>query len=140
MSEEARSALLVGWGFVGLGLVLVFIGLLLFRRTKAFLMTAQTVGGTVVRIDQSEDSEDGTSYAPVIQYTTPDGQTHEFTPGVSTGSPRHTPGQAIQVRYDPQNPSKARVSTGFYLWFAPVLMTALGAVFGIVGAVLLFIV
>lgn len=138
MDDEQLNQI-IGVVFAVLSMLFVAFGVRSFIKRRAFLRISKAVDGTVVRIEEHTDSEEGTSYTPIVQFTTSDGEVHEIEPDISTGSPRHRVGQRLLVRYDPQQPEKARITTSFYNWFAPLLMLAIAALCGGLGLVFLLI-
>lgn len=135
MGDEQLNQI-IGVVFAVLSMLFIAFGVRSFIRRRAFLRISTAIDGTVVRIEEHTDSE-GTSYAPIVQFRTSDGEVHEIEPDIATGSPRHRVGQRLPVRYDPQQPEKARITTSFYNWFAPLLLWALAALCGGLGLLFL---
>jgi len=133
MSEAAT----VGLFFVPTAAILLGVAIFFFVRTRRFLARAIDTQGTVIGLVASRGSEGATTYKPVVQFTTPEGGTFQFTDSVGSSPPGFDVGEAAPVKYDPQNPQRARIGTGFRLWFLVVLLGGLGLIFGIVGAALL---
>jgi hypothetical protein len=128
----------------GIGLVLVFVGLLwlviIIRRHPHLLRIA----GTVVSVEEKYDRADDTvTFFPVITYTTPEGKQVRFRS--STGSshkvlrlsgPNVSPwrgGQSIEVFHDPGGEQEPCIASLWRLYAWPA-----GFLFG--GILLLMIV
>jgi hypothetical protein len=133
MSEAAT----VGLIFVPTAAVLLGLAIFFFVRTRRFLARAIDTHGTVVELVASRSSEGGTTYKPVVQFTTPEGGTFQFTDSMSSNPPGFDVGEAAPVKYDPKNPQRARIGTGFRLWFLVALFGGLGLIFAVVGLALL---
>jgi hypothetical protein len=72
--------------------------------------------------------------APVVEFRTDDGRSVRARDPVGTNPPRFRPGDEVQVRYDPADPS--RIVVGGSLWIA-VLHFAIGIVLLLVAAAIL---
>lgn len=129
MSESATT----GLAFLGVGVLCGAIAVFFLVRTRRFLAGAVDAQGTVISMVASSGSEGGTVYSPVVQFRAQDGQTVTFTDSVASSPPSHQAGDVITVKYSPGDPQSARIGTGFRLWFVPVLLGGLGAIFLAVG-------
>lgn len=118
------------------GAVLLFAGLVVFVRTRRFLATAAVTQGTVVGYQQRRSSKGRVTYRPMVRFTTATGSVEEFTDSVSYSAPPHQEGAAVPVRYDANNPGKARLDSGFRLWLLPALLSGIGLAFLVIGVVL----
>jgi hypothetical protein len=124
--------------FGGIGAVSLIVGILLYMSRKRFLRDAISVQGTVTGNVARSSGEGGTTYSPVIQFTTMEGQALTFTESVGTSPPRHQPGASVKVLYPPGNPQAARMAGWFGLWFLPTFALLFGL--GFFGAgVLVFL-
>jgi hypothetical protein len=121
------------------GALLFVIGVFLFIRTRAFVSSSQEVKGTVIRMLSSSGSEGGTVYAPVFKFTTIQGQVIEVEEKVYSNPPGFSVGEVVDMLYDPKNPGNARARKWSSLYFVPLLLTGMGAVFGGIGVVLLVV-
>ena len=131
------TQLIMGVVFGLAGFLLLGIGVFTFIRTRRFVSSSQEVKGTVIRIISSAGSEGGTVYAPVFRFTTIQGQTIEVEEKVYSSSAGFSVGEVVDLLYDPQNPTKARAKKWFNLYFVPMLLGGMGAVFGCSGVVML---
>jgi len=119
--------------FGSVGFILAALAIFFWLRTRAFLDTAQKAQGTVIRMVYSSDSDGGGGYSPVYTFRTIGGQVIEVTDRMSSNPPQFKEGQIIDVLYDPENPSRARINKWFNLYFVPLLLGFLGLIFGGVG-------
>lgn len=128
--------LIIGIVFPLLGLLLVVIAVFILMRTRSFIGSSQEVKGKVVR-NVYRSSSDGGGYAPVFGFTTIDGRYVEVEDKLESNPPQFREGEVLDILYDPQNPSRARVKKWMNLYFTPLLLGGMGVVFGGVGVVLL---
>jgi hypothetical protein len=133
------TELIIGIVFGLVGGLLFVIGIFLFIRTRAFVSSSREVKGTVIRMLSTSGSEGGTVYAPVFKFTTIQGQAMEVEEKVYSNPPGFSVGEVVDILYDPQNPGKARAKKWFSLYFTPVLLSGMGAVFGGIGVVVLVV-
>lgn len=112
----------------------ILIGLALFFlfRTRSFIGKARETKGTITDMVYSSDSEGG-GYTPVFRFRTLEGQEIEIRGSLRTNPPQFKVGQTIDVLYEPENPSGARIKKWLNLYFVPLLLGFLGVVFGCVG-------
>ncbi len=128
--------LIIGIVFPLVGLLLVVIAVFILMRTRSFIGSSQEVKGKVVR-NVYRSSSDGGGYAPVFGFTTIDGRYIEVEDKLESNPPQFREGEVLDILYDPQNPSRARVKKWMNLYFTPLLLGGMGVVFGGVGVVLL---
>ena len=94
-------------------LIFMLIGLLFFAIGSGLTMRQRTLEqqgieahGTVVDLHENYDS-DGSTYAPVVQFRTHDGQAIEFVSSYSSSPPAYDVGESVTVVYPSENPTKA---------------------------------
>lgn len=133
------TELIIGIVFGLVGGLLFVIGVFLFIRTRAFISSSQEVKGTVIRMLSSSGSEGGTVYAPVFKFTTIQGQVMEVEEKVYSSPPGFSVGEVVDILYDPQNPGNARAKKWSSLYFVPLLLSGMGAIFGGIGLVSLVV-
>lgn len=107
-------------------LCFVAAGVLLYREVQ-FLNKAESVTGTVKTFRISEDVESGgTSYCPLIEYTTQRGETFLFNTLICSSPAPYEAGEQVTVFYDPQDPEHRQVDSfwGKYIW--PFVAVAFG--------------
>jgi hypothetical protein len=133
------TELIIGIVFGLVGGLLFVIGVFILIRTRAFISSSQETKGTVIRMLSSSGSEGGTVYAPVFRFTTIQGQAMEVEEKVYSNPPGFSVGEVVDILYDPQNPGNARAKKWSSLYFVPLLLSGMGAVFGGIGLVLLVV-
>ncbi len=118
------------WFFLN-ALVLIFLGIggWYGYRSWTLVQSGGTVTGTVVDIDESTD-DDGTSYAPVVEYTVA-GERYRMT-GTYTNPSPYDLGDKVNLRYDRADPAIARLDSFTDLWLLPAIFIPLGLLFGLI--------
>lgn len=97
---------------------------LTFGVSARYLASGEKTVGYVVEV-----IDDGSSYTPLIQYNTTSGETRYYH-GLGSGSPAYRLGESVAVRYLPDQPWNAVISSSFHeMWLAPVLAGGIGALF-----------
>ena len=129
-------------GLTGLILLVIACPLLAVAAALYYFVDLGTqdwvlVNGTVtdMRSSESYDSESGTyhtTYCPSVRYATTAGETLEVDLNECSSPPAYSTGQAVEIYYNPQNPSQTVLKGG--------VMQLVGNVFagvlGILGALL----
>jgi len=130
MSDMTIVGLVMGF----IGSILTVLAFLFLLRTRLFISKSQQVKATVTQMVYTSDS-DGGGYSPVFRFMTVQGQEVEVTESLITNPPQFKVGQIIDVLYDPDKPSRARIKKGLNLYFVPALLGFLGLLFGGIGVV-----
>lgn len=111
--------------FAFAAIVLIVGATLMFLRRWSVAVHGVTAFGKVVAFESREDDE-SIHYLPVIVFTDRQGRSHRFT-SVAGGADRHPPvGSSVLVRYLPDNPEQAFISSFLHMWAAPLALLALG--------------
>lgn len=126
----------VGLLFLVLGLGLSAGAFVAFARTRTFLATAYTTTGRVCALEPYQDADGDTLYRPVLRFRTHAGEETEFRSTVGTSVPRFEVGQRLDVLYNPEEPSDARIQNFMQLWLPTLILGTLGGIFVLVGALL----
>jgi hypothetical protein len=101
-----------------------------FRITK-FLQRCTETRGEVIRLERTRGSGGFASYdyAPVFCFQTASGESITVTSDVASSPPGFAEGQSVRVRYDPTNPSDAKIHTFLQTWGDFVIPAAVGVIF-----------
>ena len=91
--------------------------------------------GVVVDLQENYDS-DGSTYAPVVQFSAKNGQSVEFVSSYSSSPPAYDVGETITVVYPPDNPNDAIIKGDGQLLH--IIFMILGGIVGTVGFYLVF--
>jgi hypothetical protein len=127
----------IGWGtylFAGIGLAMLVGAAVLVLNTRKFIATAARGPGKVVELREVRDTDDGSiTYKPVVTFTSPGGTSVTFESSFSSRPPAYSVGETVDVLFAPDDPSDARINGFGSLWFGPLILSILGAVFAAVG-------
>jgi Protein of unknown function (DUF3592) len=120
---------------VGAGTFLLGAAIASMTTIPLMIRGRSTVGvvRSFVRVESGESDVPPASY-PVIQFHTPDGKAHDFQSNL--GSSQGI-GQQVEVLYDPEAPSRARVNSFRALWLGPALSGGVGLL--LLGALVAFL-
>ncbi|WP_281232747.1 DUF3592 domain-containing protein [Flavobacterium gelatinilyticum] len=127
---------IIKYVFTAIGLALLAGALYLYLDKKDFLKNAETVQGTVVELI-SKRSDNSITYAPVISFTTKEGNKIEFTSSVSSNPSSYNVGESVEVLYDPKAPNKANINGFSSLWIGPLILGILGVIFFLIGFIII---
>lgn len=128
-----KALSIIKYVFGLLGIAMLVGTFFLYRSTEAFLATSMKAEGSVVALVTSR-SNDSTTYRPVVQFTTQDGQAVEFTSSSGSNPPSYNKGERVEVLYSPTAPQEAKINGFFSLWGGAVILGILGGVFFLIGA------
>jgi hypothetical protein len=118
--------------FLGVGVLIFVVGAVIGVFAYRFIAGSEEADGTVIDLKESYDSQDDTTvYYPIVRFTTAEGRTVEFESNVSSS---HDVGDRVEVLYDPDDPTDARLSGFFNLWFGSLAFGAVGIGFVAIGA------
>jgi Protein of unknown function (DUF3592) len=79
-----------------------------------------------------------TYYAPVVEFRAESGALVTYHCDTYISPNRHSIGMRLDVRYDPANPARAQLTNPVLVWLWPGVISIIGAVFFVLGAVLCF--
>ena len=117
-----------------MGLFLILGGKSSYNSTSDFIDNSLLEKGQVINLLEQE-SEDSTTYAPVIRYSDFDGENHEFVSSSSSNPPAYEIGESVEVLYLKSNPETAEIKSFFSLWGAATIMLIMGIGFFSLGFV-----
>jgi len=86
-----------------IGAALIVVGALLAFREHTFLQKAQISSGKVTGLVVRTQNRRRTSYSPRVEFTTPDGSTHEFVSNYSSNPAPYNVGDTVPVAYGAQS-------------------------------------
>jgi hypothetical protein len=73
------------------------------------------------------------SLAPVVAFTTANGEPVQFTSTLASTPPRFSIGQQVAIAYDPVNPSQATIDGFWDAWFFSLVTAGAGLFFFLLG-------
>ena len=115
--------------FLAVGVVILIVGAVIFVRTVRFVAGAEQATGTVVDLSGETDSEGTVIFYPVVLFMTAEGETIEFVSSSGSSPPSESPGDQVEVLYDPDDPYDAKLSGIFHVWLPPAVSAILGPCF-----------
>lgn len=117
--------------FIGVSITLAGAYLLVER--QSFLRQAYLATGTVTGFDTYNSRSDGKTkrmYQARVEFMTEDDHAYQFVDRVSSSSPLYDMGESVNVRYLPDDPQQAMISSGgLFDWAMPLAVTGLGVAF-----------
>ncbi|HAZ12851.1 MAG: hypothetical protein A2X86_21810 [Bdellovibrionales bacterium GWA2_49_15] len=123
----------VGFALVCIGLGCSYFSFNWYQKRQAFLTTAQSAPGKVVRMETSSGSK-GKTYFPVVQYRHPaSAGPVEFRHSIGSSPPSYDLGEGVQVLYDQKNPMEAMIDQGMMNRGFPMLCMILSALVTFLG-------
>jgi len=118
--------------FVIVGVVLFATGGALYLYRVALVRDGVRTDGTISGFERvgpgPENQLSDTILVPVVTFTSETGETISFQGSMSEPIwSDYQSGATVSVVYDPDNPAAARIDTCAELWFAPILLSIVGA-------------
>lgn len=95
--------------FTTFGLLFFTIGARLTFRQHKLEKQGQEAQGIVVSLRENHES-DGSTYTPVVQFTTSNGKTTQFESSYSSNPPAYDIGETVRVVYPPDDPTHAIIN------------------------------
>ncbi len=77
----------------------------------------------------------GSTYKPVVRFTTPEGENVTVQSFSSSNPPRYEPGDGVTIIYPPGHPEKANIDSFLDLWMPTILVSLIGVGFFIIAIV-----
>lgn len=128
---------LIGTVFLAFGLVFAGIGGWFFIDNAGLVASGSRAQGTVVSLDSRYDSDSGTTYRPIVEFTDASGTGHRFTGSVGSSPAAYSRGESVEVIYDPALPGQAIINSFTERLLFPLAFGGFGLLFaGIGGGIL----
>ena len=122
------------WIFAVAGLAMLAFGVLSIPFTiMGFVDRSATTEGTVVGVN-SKFAGEGNLYLPTVRFVTEDGRSIVFTSNTGEDVWTDRIGESVTVRYDPADPTNARIDSFFQLWGGSIIPIVIGGGFIIFGS------
>ena len=134
--QRLLSKQLIGpLAFFLFGLLFFAIGSGLTYRQRTLEKQGLEAQGVVVALQENSDS-DGSTYAPVVQFKTAEGQSVEFVSSYSSSPPSYDVGEPVIVVYPPEKPKDAIIKGDGQLLH--IIFMLVGGIVAAVGFYLTF--
>ena len=112
-------------------IVLGIAGVLAFN-TWSFIQRAEVVEAIVIDVEIIVGDE-GDTYRPVFGFAGPNGPV-EASPKVATSGYDYDIGDAVEIRYDPDDPSHAIPTGSIAPWLIPIVVGSFGGLIVVIAA------
>jgi hypothetical protein len=122
------------WGVICLAVGCGFLvsALRIYFRRKRFLARAEAAVGTVVAVHVRGIGRNAVSF-PVFEFRTAGGAVQRAESLMGSGFRGFKADEAVAVRYDPEDPSRAEVDSFAVLWGLALLRAGFALLFGLLG-------
>lgn len=127
-----KATTIIKYVFTFVGIAMLAGALFIYKSTISFFDEAAIVEGTIVELVPSQ-SRNTTTFRPVVQFISLDGQAIEFISSSGSNPPSYSKGEVVEVLYDPADPHAAKINDFFSLWGASLILGAMGGVFFLIG-------
>lgn len=114
--------------FATLGLGMAIVAYIWYSNTTEFLNRASLTQGTVVEL-QRVQSNNTTTYKPVVSFRTGTGAQIRFTSSFASNPSAYHRGEKVSVVYLESEPKKAKISTFYSLWAGASILAIVGSIF-----------
>jgi hypothetical protein len=118
------------------GVVCLAAGLIPAWRARGLLQSGIQAQGTVVDVEKDTGGRGGPTYSPVVQFTTLEGRTVQFTSAVGTSRSPEL-GGVVPVRYRFDHPEQAEIDRST-TWMLPAAFGLAGGLALLVAAVIVY--
>jgi Protein of unknown function (DUF3592) len=120
--------------FGGIGVILLALAGFFYMREVSFLKSAQTASGTVIDYELSHSTDNsGSTYCPVIDFTTNAGERVKYYANVCSSPPAYDMGDEVQVLYDPQDIKNVQMKSFWSQYVGVFVLACVGAPFFLLG-------
>ena len=122
--------------FALIGSLFAGIGVLIWQNEAEFQRRALSSKGEVVSLTPARSgsgSSSSTVYRPVVRYILPDGTIREIESSVGTNPSRFQVGDAVEVLYDPNNVTDARLKADMDFPIIQIVFMGMGSIFVLIG-------
>ncbi len=115
------------WMFFVPTVVLLGLAIFFFVKNVRIMTTFERATGKIVRFDsKTVPGRSQTVYQTIVEYTSPDGVTHEAKSLTSSSSVSSKTGDQVTIYYNRSNPEQAHVHTFRDSWLHILLLGGIG--------------
>lgn len=113
--------------FAALGIGLVVYAAYAFNRTQNLIAHCLETNARITDLKYSSGGgNEGPTYSPVFEFQTATGESITVQSAVGSSPSGFRIGQSVRVRYDPADPSNAKIHTFFQTWGDSILPALVG--------------
>ncbi len=119
-----------GWigAIAGLIIIAFFgLGLWLLADAVQFVQTAHRGQGDVIELI-ADNSGDGLSYSPVVEYRGADGRLYQGITHISSSGYNYQIGERVEILFHPSDPGEVRINSVFSLYGPGLIFAGASAV------------
>ena len=99
-----------------------------FQQQRQFHETALSASGTVIDLQARRSSEGNMAYAPIVEFTTREGETRVFTSsGGWCSALSYSQGDRVSVLYQREDPGQAQIDSLMEQWGIVGILLLLGS-------------
>ena len=104
-------------------------------RSYAFVSASVVTEGEVVGVEtvRATSPGDDDTYAPTFRFETEGGRTVTASPAGSSSAWRYAEGSRVEIRYDPEDPTRVRPVGFLSDWGPPLILTGVGLAWSVIG-------
>jgi hypothetical protein len=127
--DPLRTGKIIATLFFLVGIGCLIAGVVVFFHTRAFIKSAKTTSGRVVRLDPDTDTHHNITYHAVFTFTDDSGSPHTVRTSYSQRPQPYQIGDPLVVLYEPASPESARIRSFGSLWLVPTILGSVGVIF-----------
>jgi hypothetical protein len=106
------------------------VGIVLWRRIRAFRRSAVRAPASIVGFRTKADSDGDLLHFPIFRFRDQHGGEHEVCSQTGESPPGFAEGESMTVLYDPSKPAKARIESFWQMWLVPASLLFVAVVCG----------
>jgi hypothetical protein len=103
-----------------------------------WISTTKVATGRILSVAERTDDEGEHSYYPTIEFTTEGGARQTFESKTGGGQKEFAVGNAVSIRYQPDNPGSAAINNFMHLYLASIILGFIGVMFAVFAVCMLF--
>ncbi|QIQ21684.1 DUF3592 domain-containing protein [Zophobihabitans entericus] len=112
------------------GVISLCMSVIITSQKLSFIKSSVQVEGTVAYLSESYSDNSGSpSYYPVVTFQDGNGITRIFRSEVGSNPASYDRGEIVNVYYNPDDPTDAKINGFLALWFASIVTGILGIIF-----------
>lgn len=117
ISKQKLFATSLGLLMLALPAIFGLVGTGLWANQRSnWIDQAMTTQGSVVELKEETDRDGDTMYRPVIEFRDRAGDTHQFSPKISSNPPSYEEGESVKIVYPPESPEDAILNNWISKW------------------------
>ena len=127
---DAKTGRVVGLLFIVVGSLMALAGALWLIHTAWFVVHAAKAPGTVIAMDESDDSDHGTIYYPRFTFSDASGIIHTQRSSFGSSNFSFEVGEKVTILYEAATPKHSSIDSFQTVWLGPLFVAVFGLLFG----------